>query len=246
MYTNMTEDEKLSTIGKILETTTEKFTSAIDIIRPNIVIPVAGGYAIKGAMSETVNWLQIRRLNLMELVDHYQEHGKTGAKIIPLQHGMVVDVEKGEVVEGAYHVWSKEELSRHFAMVGKQEMQYAVNTSRKLPTMGKLIDRARKQLWEKQQQINIFVDYTVILDIEGEDQLIHIKLDEAETHHLSRDESLETPYLKMTLDQDTMLEWLLGFEDFNMLDSGHRISFHREPNDYVQEAYMLMSYFHLN
>jgi hypothetical protein len=45
----------------------------------------------------------------------------------------------------------------------------------------------------------------------------------------------------MTLDQDTLLEWLLGFEDFNMLDSGHRIKFFRAPNQYLQEAYYLMS-----
>ena len=46
----------------------------------------------------------------------------------------------------------------------------------------------------------------------------------------------------MTLDQNTLMEWLLGLEDFNMLDSGHRISFWREPiATYEQQAYYLMS-----
>ena len=58
---------------------------------------------------------------------------------------------------------------------------------------------------------------------------------------VDRDGRLAEPYLRITLDQDTMLEWLLGFEDFNMLDSGHRLEFYRAPNDYVPEAYVLMS-----
>ena len=32
-----------------------------------------------------------------------------------------------------------------------------------------------------------------------------------------------------------------SFEDFNMLDSGHRIEFFRSPEVYVVEAYYLMS-----
>jgi hypothetical protein len=49
------------------------------------------------------------------------------------------------------------------------------------------------------------------------------------------------------LNQNTLIEWLLGLEDFNMLDSGHRISFYREPVEkYVQEAYFLMSLLRLS
>lgn len=45
----------------------------------------------------------------------------------------------------------------------------------------------------------------------------------------------------MNLDQDTLLEWFLGFEDFDILDSGHRIEFFRAPEIYVVEAYYLIS-----
>ena len=53
------------------------------------------------------------------------------------------------------------------------------------------------------------------------------------------------PFLRMKMTQDTLMEWLLGYEDFNMLDSGHRFKFFREPNTYVVEVYFSLSLFRL-
>ena len=44
-------------------------------------------------------------------------------------------------------------------------------------------------------------------------RIIGIPLNRNEVFELARAEPLVAPYLKMTLDQDTLLEWLLGMEN---------------------------------
>lgn len=242
MYENLSPEEKAMHVKKTVENYADGFTKAVDILKPTVAVPVAGGFAIRGPLAETVNWFQARRFNQLEVVELYEKHGTSKAtKLRPIQPEMELDGDTGEYTKGQYHVWTDAELKAHFAKLAKEVPESKIKTTAPMRGMDELLKAARAGLWSKQEKMKMFPEYTIYLDIEGRQDLFEIQLHKPETRKIGREEPRQEPYLKMRLDQDSMLEWVLGFEDFNMLDSGHRISFFRHPNTYVVDAYYLMS-----
>jgi len=247
MYENYSFEEKVKISSQIIDRYAEVFTEAVDVLKPSVVVPVAGGFAIRGPEAETVNWVQCRRLNMMELVEHYKKSSKvqnTATAVLPMQPGMELDTEKKNYSKGSYHVWTDSELKAHFKKLSQEKIEGLVKTEATVRNLGKLVSLARQQLWMRQEQNGMKPDYRIYLDVPTHSKVIEVSLNENKTAEIDRkDKSLmKAPYLRMRLEQDTLLEWLLGLEDYNMLDSGHIISFWREPiGQYVQEAYFLMS-----
>jgi len=242
MYKNLSDEEKREKAKAAIENSAKIFTNAVDILHPKIVVPVAGGFVIRGPHAETVNWFQCRRLNLLEMVEYYNQNGKfDDVKIIPLQPEIEMDADIGKVTKGEYHVWSKNELNDHFAKIAKEPIYKIVHTTKPMKSLPNLFKKVRKNLWLKQEFHKMFPEYTIYFDLPDWPTLFELPLYQEEVSEISRESDLKTPYLKMSLDQDTLLEWFLGFEDFNMLDSGHRVGFYRFPELYVVEAYFLMS-----
>ncbi len=241
MYGNLSDTEKERIIRQALEKKFSLFTRAVDLMKPAVVVPVAGGYTVRGLHPAKVNWQQIRELNLMEIAEYHERRGQFKSRIFPMQPGMELDAEAARVLKGSYRPWSQQELERYFQQMGSTPAAKAITTTRRMPNLFRLVRQARANLWRRQGERSMTPAYRVYLDVEGEPALWEILLDQETVRDLPRDSALREPYLRMTLDQDTLLEWLLGFEDFNMLDSGHRIKFFRAPNQYLQEAYYLMS-----
>jgi hypothetical protein len=89
MYENYSFEEKIKISQNIVDKYADVFTEAVDILKPKTVVPVAGGFAIRGAHAEMVNWVQCRRLDHMEIVQHYQKKsGNKSTKVMPMQPGM--------------------------------------------------------------------------------------------------------------------------------------------------------------
>lgn len=245
MYENISVEDKLKISNSVVENYAKVFTEAVDILLPKITIPVAGGFAIRGPHAETVNWVQCRRFNLNEVVEYYTQHTKAfgqNIKIIPMQPGLELDTDQAKLVNGQYHIWTHADLKVYFKKLSNEKILSKVVTQEPMKNLGRLVLLARQQLWLKQVKNNIKPAYFIVLNIPTCKNLIELDLANNSCIEISREKQLRQPFLKMTLDQDTLLDWLLGFEDFNMLDSGHRILFMREPiNQYVQEAYYLMS-----
>jgi len=241
MYGNLSDAEKERIIREALEKKFAVFTRAVDLMRPAVVVPVAGGYTVRGLHPSKVNRQQIRKLNLLEIAEYHERRGQFKSRIFPMQPGMELDAETPRLLKGSYRPWSEEELEAYFQRMGGTPAVKALTTTRPLPGVWRLVRQARANLWRRQAERKLFPAYRAYLEVEGEPNLCEIPLDREEVQEVPRESALQEPYLRMALDQDTLLEWLLGFEDFNMLDSGHRIRFFRAPNRYVQEAYYLMS-----
>ncbi|MDO8730726.1 MAG: MBL fold metallo-hydrolase [Candidatus Omnitrophota bacterium] len=244
MYDNLASKEKESILEKVQDEDLAVFSRAIDILKPKVVVPIAGGYAIRGLHPVEVNWQQNRIINSIDVVEYHQTHGKVPTLIVPLQPEMEMDLD-GKVIRGAYKALTIGELTSYFTQLSVTPVDPLIRTRRKLDTLFHLLNKARANLWKKQIQKEMLPDYRIYFDVEGQVDLFEIYLISENFLRVLRTQSLTEPYLKISLDQDTLLEWLLGFEDFNMLDSGHRIRFYRAPNQYVQEVYYLMSWFRL-
>ena len=220
------------------------FSQAIDILQPDITIPVAGGYAIRGPLAETVNWLQNRTLDHNQLIDYHMNHGAyQNTNIMPVQPGLKIDVDASNYIGTRYQPWSVEKLKDFFTKLSKEKIVSKIRANRLVPSLGRLMGIARRNMWGYQKKNNILPNYTVYFDIHDIGKMYKLSLDDEQLNEQKQDIEKKKPYLCLRLDQNTMLEWLLGCEDFNMLDSGHRISFYREPNDYVVEVYFLLSLF---
>ena len=242
MYENLSDAVKKEKIEAALENFARVFTNAINILHPKIAVPVAGGFVVRGPHAETVNWFQCRRFNLLEIVEYYNQNGQfDDVQVIPLQPEFEMDADLGKVTKGTYHVWSKQELTEHFSKIAKEPIPKIVSTTKSMKSLSNLFRQVRNNLWARQEVHKMFPTYTIYFDLPNCSTLFELPLHREEISVISRESDLQTPYLKMSLDQDTLLEWFLGFEDFNVLDSGHRIGFYRSPDSYVVEAYFLMS-----
>ena len=246
MYENLTQAQKQDISRKNVENYANVFSNAVDILKPRVTIPVAGGYAIRGPKAETANWIQNRSLNHDELINFHRANGSyKEANIILVQPGLELDVAQGKVVRGHYRAWSKSELLEFFKELSLVKIEPKLKTEGPVPSLKKLLTDARTNLWNRQQKLEMIPNYSIYLELSDYNKCFELKLNENSLVEKNIEDKKNEPYLRMKLDQDTMMEWLLGYEDFNMLDSGHRISFFRKPNDYIVEAYYLMSMFRL-
>ncbi len=246
MYENLSASEKKDIVSNNIKNYFKIFSNAVDVLKPKIAIPVAGGYAIRGPYAETVNWLQNRTLDKNEIIDFHNKNGDyKDTKIIPVQPGLEVNVETGDFIKGGYKPWTTDQLKSFFKELADEKIIPKVKTSSLVPGLLSMMKTARINLWRHQQRLGMILDYTIYFEIIDYQKTYELDLSTNELHNIPAGQKKVGRYLSMKLDQDTMLEWLLGYEDFNMLDSGHRIIFNRNPNDYVVEAYYLMSLFRL-
>ena len=243
MYENLSLEEQAAFVEVVKQRKRAIFSQAIDILQPRVVVPVAGGYALRG-QPPSVNWRQCRWLNLEEVTASHRTHGTHQPVLVPMQPGMVL--EDSVVTKGVYHAWTHAECEAEFERLAQLPILQTLTTTRPVLSLQRLVEIARTRLWVQQEKIGLTPDYTIYLDINSLPHLLEMTLKNSYVSLCPRKGfPLTRPYLKMTLSQDTMLEWLLGLEDFNMLDSGHRIRFFRDPNTYVQEVYYLMSFLRL-
>jgi hypothetical protein len=242
MYSNLSDDEKERIANDAINKFTRSFVTAVDALAPRVVVPVAGGFMIRGKHATYANKFQVKRTDLTPLVEEYKQrgnHSPEDVQIIAMQADMVLDVDSRSVIAGNYHVWSEGELEAYWQELSKIDVKGQISTTSTFRRWWALLDLARANLWEKQKNNQMLPNYRVYLNVN--DQLVEISLSGPGTKIVDKVDESAGPYMILTLNQDTFIEWMLGFEDFNMLDSGHRIQFYREPNVYVVEAYYLMS-----
>jgi UDP-MurNAc hydroxylase len=243
-YTNLQDEEKEIIAKNAIDRFTDEFINAVDLLSPKTVIPVGGGYVIRGKNARNLNKYQVRRLNLTPLVEIYRERGKTEARILPMQPEMVYSVADDKIVSGKYKVWSTSEVEEFIERLEREPITMKLTTTRKCPSLFNILNAVNVNFRNKQKALNIFPDYIVYIKINTIETFFAIDLSQDTTIWESREiKQSNKPHMTLNLSQDTLLEWLLGFEDFNMLDSGHRIEFNRQPNKYVVEAYYLLSLF---
>lgn len=246
MYENLNQNEKEKIVKKHVEEYKKIFSNAVDVLRPRTTIPVAGGFAIRGPLAESVNWLQIRTLDHEEITSYHQANSNyTEANILPVQPGVEIDIDTGRYLKDSYQPWSKDQQANFFKELSLIKIEPKVKLTNKAPALFKLLHIARQNLWNKQNELKMFPQYKVYFSITDIDEVFELNLEKNEIIKINNYDEMKEPFLQMKMDQNTIFEWLLGYEDFNMLDSGHRISFNRVPNVYIVEAYYLMSLFRL-
>ena len=244
MYDNLNFEEKNEILNQAMDRFTQSFTKAVDILEPTTTIPVAGGFAIRGNHPIETNYLQVRHLDQTNIVNFYKENSEKKSNIIPMQPDMEFDVNQHKVTSKPYTSWTKKQLDSFFKKISKEKIVPNITTRSKVPGFLKMLKSARGNMWKAQENFNFFPEYRVYLYEEDYAGLFEIEMSKnILTETQSIDNSL--PYLKISAGQDTFLEWIMGYEDFNMLDSGHRLKFFREPNIYEVEVYFLLSLFRL-
>ena len=161
-----------------------------------------------------------------------------------MQPGMELDLNNEKIIKGKYKVWTEKEQDKFFEKISKEKINTRIKSKGKIPGLFNLIKVARNNMWEGQNRNNMIFDYNLYIENSTSKEIFEIPTNKNEVNEVDK-LNKQKPFLKLKLDQDTLLEWLLGYEDFNMLDSGHRISFLRKPNDYKVEAYFILSLFRL-
>jgi hypothetical protein len=244
MYGNLNLDEKEEIFNQAMDRFNKTFTKAVEVLEPVTAIPVAGGFAIRGEHPLETNYLQVRHLDQTKIVNFFKDNSNGKSNIIPMQPDMEFDINQHKITFGSYTPWKKDDLDSFFRKISKEKIIKNIKTNSLVPGLTKMLNSARANMWKAQENFQFFPDYKVFLSIVDHDVLYEIEM-KTNTFHEAQSIDRSTPYLKISAEQDTFLEWIMGYEDFNMLDSGHRLQFFREPNVYEVEVYFLLSLFRL-
>lgn len=242
MYENFTEAERLAISRDIVKKCSDGFIENVNALNPRFVIPVAGGYAIGGQYAEIANYHQPRPLSKLELLDYCQGKISAPVQMILMQDGMSATIGPDSAdVSGAYASLTEQEIKDYFKELSLKEPESKITATHQVKNLWNLFNLARANVWKGQKKFTFFPVYRAYFEVEGRPDVMCLDFLMPETKVVQRGATYQEPHLTLKLNQDTMLEWLLGLEDFNMLDSGHRIRYNRQPNVYVQEAYVLLS-----
>ncbi len=231
MYDNLTGVEKQDEAKKAWEKYAAIFIKAVDILKPTTTVPVGEGYFIRGPGATLVNYFQPKRVSPPQNV-------REQPGVVLMQPEM--EMLDGVIWNGVYHEWTAAQVENHFAIIEALPTPklLELNTMVKEHIMFKLMCAAKANLELTQKHLNMYPDWRISLDLGYGDQPFEMSF--AKDVFIKQEN-----HLALKLDHDTMLEWLLGLEDFNMLESGHRITFNRTPNVYCQEVYYLLSLFRI-
>ena len=244
MYQNLSLQQKKEIFKEAMDRFNSNFTEAVNLLEPISAIPVAGGFAIRGDHPKETNYLQVRHLDQTAILNYFSKNTTSKTKIFPMQPDMEFCLNSHKITSKTYQPWTKKELDSFFNKLSKEKIISNVSTTSRVPGLLKMFKNARSNMWDSQVNFKYTPKYRVYLDVEDYDRLFEIEMSSNMLNEVAEVDKA-VPYLKISAPQDTFLEWIMGYEDFNMLDSGHRLKFFREPNIYNVEVYFSLSLFRL-
>jgi hypothetical protein len=97
--------------------------------------------------------------------------------------------------------------------------------------------RAREKLWNEQERRKYFPNINIVIN-----NYFWFNFKNKVCNYASQD--IPKPYLKCSLPPDMLGELLSRKAHWNNLELGCHIMFDRNPNEYMHDVHLLLSYFH--
>jgi hypothetical protein len=105
-----------------------------------------------------------------------------------------------------------------------------------------LMQRARHGIWGMQSRLKWFRDYNIYLNVEGV-RLYHFNFNQNTVEPVTIENAeRQRPYLEAFLSPQLLYSILTRRVHWNNAEGGLHIDFYRDPDDYVPEAFILMSF----
>jgi UDP-MurNAc hydroxylase len=249
-FTNYTTAEKLEQKERLrLRCLHNLFLGVAEILKPQYLIPAAGSYVMGGELTEYNRYLH--QSTPAQVQDFWQEHAKVESEVFFLQEGDTLDTKMGSVQinpAAPLRNFSETDRERYGATLATAKLDHesiVIPDSFEVP-WGRLLFKARRNLWFKQQQINVLPPTDIELRLTDGQALVctfSFSLDRELPHKQPFEPVPDRHHIIFTIDAKLMMMNLLSATIWNNLEIGALIEVHRTPDVYDPTAHSLMSYF---
>jgi len=243
-FRNLTIAEKVSEANRLQRQYIDHFAQMTDIIKPRLVVPMAAEYAVVGRMYEKNPYIGLA--SAREAVRVVSEAvARSGGETRPIQLdcGTILDVDTGEISGSPVRRFDTSALMEFASALKDIPYSYDWEASCTDTTeFDSLMEKARQNVWRVQSRLNWKRDYNVYLSIDEElgyafnfSEMGYAKLDRYP-------EKKTAPYLECFLPRQLLYSILTRRSHWNNAEGGLHIDFNREPNEYVPEVFVLLSF----
>ena len=108
-----------------------------------------------------------------------------------------------------------------------------------------LLQKARARVWARQERYGWFRDYTMVIDVQSATpRSFQFNFATPALTEVAPAAAPARPFLRVRIDERLLALLLARKVHFNNIALGLHLGFFRDPDEYVPDADMLMSYFH--
>ncbi len=240
-YLNLTDAEKEKQAQKILDKRLENFRLVVAEIAPRWAMPFADQYVIAGSRSSLNRY--ISHPPSPEIVpERFGSYiGNTQILLLNSGQSFDFDIERFDP-DMPYESYSEDHRERYVAE-NLQDKKYEHELFKLSPTvsLSRLIQNARRRLWEEQKRRDSFPKWTVYIEIQQRNELFEINLANENVAIYDLSKQLIEPYLRMVLSPTLAAMILIGHISINIADAALFIDYERRPDIYEPELYFLLN-----
>ncbi|MFT5519447.1 MAG: UDP-MurNAc hydroxylase [Enterobacterales bacterium] len=242
-FNNLSLDEKYLEADRLSNFYINHFLEMTETLQPRLVVPCAAEYVVVGRM-----WKKNDHIGLAypkDAVDRWKAKAETHGCHTEAHHldcGTILNLDTGKTYGLEPRNPSVKERMEFANKYKDVNFRYEwEDTCTSVEDLNVLILAARVNMWEMQKKLNWFKDYNVYINIEGL-YLYHLNFSVEKIDN--KIEERYTPYLEVRLSQQLMYSIITKKVHWNNAEGGLHLEFYREPNLYVPEVFILMSFFH--
>jgi UDP-MurNAc hydroxylase len=233
-YTNLTEDEKRSEMGRIFNSCAQSFIHFTKLLNPVKSMPFADQYCIIG-----------KRSNVNEYLPHppgpgcmedFCKQAGIGEKLLLLNSGQSYDFEDGSLAPNEpYKHFEEIDRENHVKKLNKKKWVYEYETfdfEHSVP-VNRLLQYARNRMWEQQKRDSFQNEnFRYYIRISDSQRMFTFNLNSPEVEEIVYETVLPEPYIGATMPHNLLILILLGQISWNIADCACFIDYERVPNKY--------------
>lgn len=245
-FRNLTKAEMTSEANRLQHQYIAHFAQMTEIINPRLVVPMAAEYAIVGRLYKKNPYIGLA--SAREAVNTVREatNRRNGVtRPIHLDCGTILDVDTGEISGLPVRQFNESDLMRFASELKDIPYSYDWEGScTDAAELDALIEKARENVWRAQGRLNWNRDYNIYLSIDEDlgysfnfSEIGYVRLD---AHQKRKKE----PYLECFMSRQLLYSILTRKSHWNNAEGGLHIDFNRQPNEYIPEVFVLLSFLH--
>ncbi len=247
-------EEKIERRDALVGRLIERFCAVAQAIGAVRTIPAAGNYVLGGSLSDANVYLPQPPPSLVQRA--WVQKGLADAALVQLVSGDAVDTSAGAVLQAdaPLRAWEYDDRVRYGHTLRTEGLAHeAMRIPAMLaPPWPRLLQRARRNLWEQQQRLGLFLSTDIELRLQLGERTGH-KENAVFSYTIALD-SLEPPveaprperaYIRFELDGALMLAVLFGGAIWDNVDTGSFLGETRQPDELHMSARSLLAYFTL-
>lgn len=239
-FTNLDQQLKIDVICRFRKQYLDHFLRIAEILGARFTIPCAAEYVIAGKQHAKTRYLGT--IPAHEAGLYAAEEGFTASKVVPLSCGTILDVDTGELSGVPLRTFTAEEKIEFAG--GLAHVRYPYE-SHPMPgeDLHEKVMRGWQNLYRTQKELNWSHPLVLCLETASGYRARMDFSSEAVSEWDGKDP--HQPFLRAMLDDRLLLSILEGRCHWNNAEGGLHIDYFRRPDQYVPEAHVFLSFFHL-